>query len=224
MGGMGGKEKCYMYRLVYESESRKYRFICSSVLKEVCTLLMKKGISAQPILIGSGAQNMITKNGNGPFDLDYNLVIVKAPDKYWNNLHYLKDTVRILLDQAAKSFHFSEFQDSTSCLTAISHFPEKFHLDVAIIKRLPNGKSYRLIHRKHNQKQNNDQYIWNEVPHSRDVAKKALQLKKHDLWLEVRDCYLNLKKRYLSRSQEADHPSFSVYTEAVHQVYNKHFS
>ena len=43
---------------------------------------------------------MITRNGDGPFDLDYNLEIIKATDEYWNNLRYLKDTIRVTLDQA----------------------------------------------------------------------------------------------------------------------------
>lgn len=86
-----------MYRLVDEAECKRYRTDCSNILKEVCVLLGEKGISAQFTLVGSGARNMVTRNGIGPFDLDYNLEIVKAPDKYWKNLRKLKDTVRVLL-------------------------------------------------------------------------------------------------------------------------------
>lgn len=88
-------------------------------------MLKEKGISAQFTLVGSGARNMVTRNGDGPFDLDYNLEIIKAPEEYWNNLRGLKDTIRILLDKAAGLKCFSESQDSTSCLTALLHFKDE---------------------------------------------------------------------------------------------------
>lgn len=86
-----------MIKIVDEAECRKYRSDCSITLKKVCSRLKEKGISAQFTLVGSGARNMVTRNGNGPFDLDYNLEIIKAPDEYWNDLRHLKNTVRILL-------------------------------------------------------------------------------------------------------------------------------
>lgn len=97
-----------MYRFVYESESKRYRNACSRTLKGTRSLLMAENIVAQFTLVGSGAKNMITRNGDGPFDLDYNLEIIKAPSSYWNDLQHLKNIVRITLDRAAKSFHFSE--------------------------------------------------------------------------------------------------------------------
>lgn len=114
-----------MIKIVNEAECRKYRSSCSTALKKVCSKLKEKGISAQFILVGSGARNMVTRNGNGPFDLDYNLEIIKAPDGYWNNLRHLKNTVRTLLDDAAGLQCFSESKDSTSCLTALLYFKDE---------------------------------------------------------------------------------------------------
>ena len=114
-----------MFRIVDEAECKRYRLDCSSVLKKVCLMLKEKGFSAQFTLVGSGARNMVTRNGDGPFDLDYNLEIIKAPEEYWNNLRGLKDTIRILLDKAAGLKCFSESQDSTSCLTALLHFKDE---------------------------------------------------------------------------------------------------
>ena len=90
-----------MYRIVDKAECRKYSSDCSAVLKKVCSLLKEKGIIAQFALVGSGARNMVTRNGDGPFDLDYNLEVVKAPEKYRRDLRHLKDTIRVLLDRAA---------------------------------------------------------------------------------------------------------------------------
>lgn len=95
---------------------------------------------------------MVTRNGNGPFDLDYNLEIIKAPDEYWNDLRHLKNTVRILLDKAEGLTCFSESQDSTSCLTALLHFKDEpaveFSFDVAIVAKNSDGTLCRLIHNK----------------------------------------------------------------------------
>lgn len=73
MGGMGEKE-IVMFRIVDDSECRRYRQDCAKVLTNVRdTLRDEKDIITQFTLVGSGARNMVTKNGNGPFDLDYRI-------------------------------------------------------------------------------------------------------------------------------------------------------
>ena len=209
------------YKFVCESEAKRYRSDCSDVLKETCELLKEKGISAQFSLIGSGARNMITRNGEGPYDLDYNLLIMKAEERYWNDLRLLKDTIRNALNKAVGGKFFSDAQDSTSCLTALLHFNDtpnvEFSFDVAIIKKNRNGNYMRLIHNKPW-----NQYTWNEVPHSHQVTDRANELKNAGLWEKVRDRYLDKKNMYLSR-QDHNHPSFLVYVEAVNEVYSQHF-
>lgn len=212
-----------MFRIVDEAECKRYRLDCSSVLKKVCLMLKEKGISAQFTLVGSGARNMVTRNGDGPFDLDYNLEIIKAPEEYWNNLRSLKDTIRILLDKAAGLKCFSESQDSTSCLTALLHFKDepaiKFKFDVAIVSRNSKGKLRRLIHNKNAWGLGMDQYVWNEIPDSHDIAQKTRRLKAEGLWLTVRDRYIDRKNMYLSRWWDKDHPSFIAYIETVNEIY-----
>ena len=209
------------YKFVCESEAKRYRSDCSDVLKETCELLKEKGISAQFSLVGSGARNMITRNGDGPYDLDYYLLIMKAEERYWNDLRLLKDTIRNALNKAVGGKFFSDAQDSTSCLTALLHFNDtpnvEFSFDVAIIKKNRNGNYMRLIHNKPW-----NQYTWNEVPHSHQVTDRANELKNAGLWEKVRDRYLDKKNMYLSR-QDHNHPSFLVYVEAVNEVYSQHF-
>ena len=190
-------------------------------------MLKEKGISAQFTLVGSGARNMVTRNGDAPFDRDYNLEIIKAPEEYWNNLRSLKDTIRILLDKAAGLKCFSESQDSTSCLTALLHFKDepaiKFKFDVAIVSRNSKGKLRRLIHNKNAWGLGMDQYVWNEIPDSHNVAQKVKRLKAEGLWLTVRDRYVDRKNTYLSRWLDKDHPSFIIYIETVNEIYYKYF-
>lgn len=228
MGGMGEKGTLEMFRIVAEAECRRYRSDCSNTLKKLCLMLKEEGIVAQFTLVGSGARNMVTRNGNGPFDLDYNLEIIKAPKEYWNDLRQLKNTIRIFLDRAAAGLKcFSESQDSTSCLTALLHFRDEptveFSFDVAILTRKRNGNLCRLIHNKNIWEYGQDQYVWNEIPNSHDVAQKAQQIKKRGLWLEVRTEYVRLKEMYLSRTWDKSHPSFICYIEAVNNVYNRLF-
>ena len=214
------------YEFVYESEAKRYRSDCSRTLKKTCELLRAKGISAQFTLVGSGARNMITRNGDGPYDLDYNLLVVKADDEY-RDPRLLKDTIRNALNKAVGGKFFSDAQDSTSCLTALLHFNDtpnvEFSFDVAIIKKNPNGNYMRLIHNKNMYALSWDQYTWNEVPNSHQVKDKADEIKEEGLWQEVRDRYLEKKNMYLSR-QDCNHPSFVVYVEAVNEVYNRHFN
>lgn len=209
------------YEFVCESEAKQYRSDCSRILKKTCELLKAKGISAQFSLVGSGARNMITRDGDGPYDLDYNLLVMKADDEY-RDPRLLKDTIRNALNKAVGGKFFSDTQDSTSCLTALLHFGKtsniKFSFDVAIIKKNPNGNYMRLVHNKPW-----NQYTWNEVPRSHQVKDRADELKEAGLWQAVRDRYLEKKNMYLSW-QDHNHPSFVVYVEAVNEVYNKYFN
>lgn len=215
------------YEFVYESEAKRYRSDCSRTLKKTCELLRAKGISAQFTLVGSGARNMITRNGDGPYDLDYNLLIMKAEERYWNDLRLLKETVRNALNRAERREFFSNAQDSTSCLTALLHFKDtpnvEFSFDVAITTKNKNGNYMRLIHNKNVYALGLDQYTWNEVPNSHQVKDKADELKKAGLWQKVRDRYREKKNMYLSW-QDRNHPSFVVYVEAVNEVYNERFN
>ena len=217
-----------MIKIVDEAECKKYRSDCSITMKKVCSKLKEKGISSQFTLVGSGARNMITRNGNGPYDLDYNLEIIKAPNGYWKDLRYLKDTVRILLNEAAGLQCFSDSKDSTSCLTSILHFKNEpmieFKFDVAIVAKNSDGTLCRLIHNKNAWGYGIDQYVWNEIPYSRDVTLKAKRIKAEELWLDVRNQYVKLKEMYLSQRRDKEHPSFIIYIEAVNNVYNHYFS
>ena len=215
------------YEFVCEFEAKCYRSNCSDVLKKTCELLKEEGISAQFSLVGSGARNMITRNGDGPYDLDYNLLIMKAEERYWNDLRLLKETVRNALNRAERREFFSDAQDSTSCLTALLHFKDtpnvEFSFDVAITTKNKNGNYMRLIHNKNAYALGWDQYTWNEVPNSHQVKDRADKLKRAGLWQKVRDRYLEKKNMYLFR-QDHNHPSFVVYVEAVNEVYSRYFN
>lgn len=66
------------YEIVCESESKRYRSDCASVLTKTCEILKSKNIIAQFSLVGSGAKNLITRNGNGPYDRSIFTVLFSA--------------------------------------------------------------------------------------------------------------------------------------------------
>lgn len=228
MGWIGRRKEDVMFRIVDASECRRYRQDCAKVLTQVRDELRdEKDIITQFTLVGSGARNMVTRNGNGPFDLDYNLESIKAPDEYRNDLRKLKDTVRVLLDKASGLKCFTESQNSTVALTALLHFKDEpqveFSFDVVIVARNRDGTLCRLVNNKHDSYNGmQGQYVWNERPNSHNVKEKADKIKRKGKWLEVRERYVKLKELYLSR-QDKNHPSFIAYIEAVNQVYNKYF-
>ena len=214
-----------MYKFVTASEIKPYRDACSEVLWDACAILLDEGISAQFRLIGSGAKNFVTRDGNSPYDLDYDLEIVKAPDNYWNNLRYLKDTVRRALDGAGgvTRFKFGYSMDSTSVitvrLTSNNGFQPEFSFDVAITVK-EDGKTYRLQHDKNAYGWGYDQYIWNEIPNSANINEKSAKIKRVGRWDLIRERYLDLKNYYL-RNRDNNHPSYVVFVEAVNEIYSE---
>ncbi len=214
-----------MYEYVIEKEVKRYRSECSHILEQIRDLLYTEyGINTQFSLVGSGgdSRNMVTRNGDGPYDLDYNLIILEMSNEYCNDLRKLKDIVRNLLNKIVKDTLFGDGKDSHSVITSILHFTDtpkvKFSFDIAILAKNSKGNFCRLIHNKGY----SDSFTWNEVPSSHNVKEKADKLKRNALWNEVREMYLNKKNMYL-RKHDDNHPSFVVYVESVNEVYNKYF-
>ena len=217
-----------MYTLVDEAEAKRYRSACANILTQTRdTLNQEYEINTQFTLVGSGARNLITRNGNGPYDLDYNLQIISMPQKYWDDLNNLKETVRRELNQAVGGTYFSDGHDSTSVLTSNLHFNDspnlEFSFDIAILGKNSNGDWCRLIHNKNQWSFGlNGQFTWREVPSSKNVYEKAREIKAHGAWLQVREKYVDLKNMYLERG-DTNHPSFVCYVEAVNEVHQRLF-
>ena len=220
MDGMGKERNSIMYEYVNQAEVERYRKFCSETLLSLCASLKEDGITAQPVLIGSGARNLVTKNGNGTFDLDYNLEIIRLDPAYEKNLFTLKNRVMRSLNQLLGDTFFSDAKDSTSAITAILHFKDtprvQFSFDIGIVKKNRQGNFCRLIHQKEGSSQGT--FTWCEIPTSSKVGEKASAIKKAGKWDDVRQRYLKLKNQYLSAG-DRNHPSFVVYVEAVNEAY-----
>jgi hypothetical protein len=147
MDGKGKRKERIMYEYANHAEVERYRRFCSETLTSLCESLKEYDIIAQPVLVGSGARNMVTKNGDSPFDLDYNLVISKMSSAYEQDLFQLKNRIMTLLNNQFNSTFFSDAKDSTSVITSILHFQDtpqvQFSFDIGIVKKNSKGKWVR---------------------------------------------------------------------------------
>lgn len=206
-----------MYQYVTKSKIKPYKNICRNMLQQLVSELRKKyGMITQIQLIGSGANNLVTRNGNSSFDLDYNLLLQSVPDELMRNTVRLKDTIRTELDRHITD-GFSHGQDSTASVTYIYHDSngkELFHFDLGLIRNVKDGESYRLINDK-----NSDAYIWNQVFDTRLLHTRAEAIHKRGRWNNLRKAYLDMKNMYLKEQRQT--PSYEIYAEAVNQIYQQ---
>lgn len=207
-----------MYNYVTEEQIIHYKSLFQSILDRLREKLKKDSeIEVRILLVGSGANNMVTRNGKGGFDLDYNLVLSSIPPEYVGAPQALKALVIKELDTLVPS-GFSHGKDSTSAITYLLHSPDKkrveFKVDVALILAGKNGYS-RLVRDR-----NTKRYIWNLIRKSGDLKPKLNAIKAAGCLNRLADIYQQKKNMYLSR-QDHDHPSFVVYLEAVNELYQK---
>ena len=210
-----------MYDYVEDKQFlKRAQHYCTNIMKELEENLRSQGMNTQFFLVGSGARNMITQNGDGKIDIDYNLNIISCTDWKARNI---KELIRKNFNQVMRNNNLHDVEDSTSSLTTkLIYFNDEpdieFKIDVCIVTE-QDDNWYRLIHRKTGFMQV-DEYFWNEAPHSKNCKDKADQIKKVLGWWEVvRNKYLEIKNHYL-KLHDNNHPSYICYVEAVNNVYN----
>ena len=212
-----------MYHYLQDKEfERRIRRYGGEIMQQLChTLKVDHDIGAQFYLVGSGARNLITQNGDLSVDLDYNLEIIRYDDL--NDGRSLKQAVQRAFDKVLLHRVHSYCQDSTSTLTAcqipLGFGHPTFSIDVCITHRDGSGCHHRLIHEKTGLAYY-DRYYWNKAPQSRRLREKAEYIRKNGRWEQVREQYLHIKNLHLSRGETKEHPSFTCYAEAVSNVYN----
>ena len=214
-----------MYEFVTDKQFLKSALgECEMILYELVIRLRDIGIRSQFILIGSGARNMVTRNGKGSPDLDFNLKILSPVDPICPR--DLKLTVRKVLNSVLRDFGYPDAKDSRSVLTV--YFPASsraqdaiFSMDLGIVRQDEDGNWFRLIHLKTGFEQY-DQYEWRMAPKSDHIREKTRMIKAAGRWERVREMYLDQKNHYLINDDHS-HPSCVCYIEAVNNVYNELF-
>ena len=172
-------------------------------------------------LVGSGARNLITRNGKKPPDVDFNFIILSMRENYKES--DIKEYIKKHLNNVLREKGLRDCSDSTSALTIKSVPTNKnvsFNIDVAIIK-IEYNNWYRLIHEKHDNS-HSDRWYWNQGINFDEIYRKVDAIKRANGWNDFRDWYLDKKNRYLSE-QDYNHPSFVVYIETTNEVYKMYY-
>jgi hypothetical protein len=203
-----------MFSYVQYQEVKPYKLKCDKLFKALQNVLREKyALKFQPLLIGSGAKKLVTRNGNEPFDLDYNLMFSSLPDQFQHHPQELKTLIRMTLDDIL-GIEASYGQDSTSAISyKINQDGFVFGLDVGIIFTEKGKSASRLIYNKRE-----NAYVWNQVRSSKHTQKKFKIIKKQRRFPELEKTYLDLKNFYLKQN-DVNKSSFVIYTEAVNSVY-----
>lgn len=211
-----------MYHYVEDKDFlNRMKQLCGEIMQSLSHQLKEDyDIGSVPVLIGSGAKNLIMQNEKEPIDLDYNLEIVRCAN--FNDCRTLKENVRKAFNKVLSNYGWGNCEDSTSSLTTEMRYfnsgnRTEFSIDVCVVTQ-DADKYYRLIHNKTGWV-SMDTYYWNEAPNSHKIKSKIDHIKKHGQWLLVREQYERLKNKYLKQNDH-NHPSFICYIEAVNNVYN----
>lgn len=223
---MGIKEDNMYHYIEDKHFLKQMRRDCSDIVNQLVQSINNDGmLSVEMELVGSGARNLITQNGDQPIDLDYNLFITDFLALQMNDGKIIKDYVKERFDAVLDRNGWGTSEDSTSALsTKLRHYKTgnrtEFKIDLGIVHNSPFGMQ-RLIHQKTEFVQHHRWY-WNTVRGTDGFAEKVQAIKDHALWQVVRDRYLEKKNMYLTHNNN-DHPSYIVYLETVNEIYSATF-
>lgn len=217
-----------MYHYIEDKDFlKRMKCCCADIINQLVQRINNDGVmTVEAHLVGSGAKNLITQNANEPIDLDYNLCIVECFEINPNNGRGIKEYIRKQFDIILNRNDWDDCQDSTSALSTGRRYfkkgnPTRFSIDLAIVRE--NARSWeRLIHDKTGLIIC-DRWYWNQAPRSGELTSKVDAIKDENLWLEVRDVYLDKKNMYLRKGDRNHHPSFNVYIETINEIYYKYF-
>lgn len=224
-GGMGGKEKIFMYEYVKKSEYEPVRKELEKIIKKVQIEMWKKyNLSFQFQLIGSGKRHLITRlcGGNRGYDFDYNLIIPYPGDGYHYKAAIIKKQFINAFKNALRGTEYSFPKDSTSAITIkvvdVNNKRIRHSCDFAIIYYECCDENSDYFYLRNNKKQNTYQFAFRSLNY--DVEEKVDDIcAERNGWERIRKEYLKLKNINEGKNKH----SFSLYVEAVNNVYNQMF-
>lgn len=169
--------------------------------------------------VGSSQRKMITRdqNSNIGFDFDVNIE-VNDPDEY-----YLAEEIRNILREGLNRvtnpygcpiFYYDYTVDSTRVLTIkVKDKPNSRILhscDFCIINECSDGRQqYIRYNKKHGS------YSWEyQSKGYKELSTKIEWIKKHRLWQQVRNCYIDKKNQNTDNNKK----SRAIFAETIHQI------
>lgn len=211
-----------MYEYVKKSEYAPVRKELEQIIKRTQIEMRKNyGITFQFHLIGSGKRHLITriKGGNSGYDFDYNLILSPPASGCRYDAENIKQNFMTALKTALRGTEYSFPKDSTSSITLkmIDKSKKKIRhsCDFAIIYYESNSNDDGYYYLRNNKTQQSYQFVFRSL--SPDTDEKVHDIIEDNGWSYIREKYL-----YLKNINEGNRKhSFSLYAEAVNNVYNQ---
>lgn len=209
------------YEYVSKSEYAPVRRELEQIINRLQDEIRKAyGLTFQFRLIGSGQRHLVTriKGGNKGYDFDYNLILTPPEDGYCYIAKVIKQQFMDALKIALKGTKYSFPKDSTSSITikVVDKNGKKIEhsCDFAIIY-YGNSDGYDgYYYLRNNKPQQSYQFVFRTF--NSNINEKVQDIIEDNGWSYIREEYLLLKNINGSKK-----PSFSLYTEAVNNIYNQ---
>lgn len=209
------------YEYVSKSEYAPVRRELEQIINRLQDEMRKSyGLTFQFRLIGSGQRHLVTriKGGNKGYDFDYNLILTPPEDGYCYIAKVIKQQFMDALKIALKGTKYSFPKDSTSSITikVVDKNGKKIEhsCDFAIIY-YGNSDGYDgYYYLRNNKPQQSYQFVFRTF--NSNIDEKVREIIEDGGWPYIKEEYLLLKNINGSKK-----PSFSLYTEAVNNLYNQ---
>lgn len=211
-----------MYEYVKKSEYAPVRKELEQIINRVQAEMRKRyGLTFQFRLIGSGQRHLITriKGGNSGYDFDYNLILSPPDDGYRYIAKVIKQEFIDALKIALRGTEYSFPKDSTSSITikVVDKGKKKIEhsCDFAIIYYGNNDGYEGYYYLRNNKPQQSYHFVFRTS--NSDIDEKVQEIIEGDGWPYIKEQYLLLKNIDKNNRKH----SFSLYAEAVNNVYNQ---
>ena len=205
----------YHFQYVTKKEIRPVR----NQLEELLHLVqdeIRNTFTFQYKFVGSVSRNMVTfdKKGNKGFDFD---VDIKVNDEEENfTAKEIKHILMNAFDQLAEKFGYDRCEDSTRVFTIKVKDRENSKIyhscDFAIVYNCENGRQQYI---KFNKSAKPPYYSWEfQSEGFYKIEEKIKFCKDNDLWIDVRNLYLEKKNRNTAPSEK----SRQIFAKTIHQI------
>lgn len=213
-----------MYEYVKKAEYAPIKKELEQIIRTVQHEMRKKyKITFQFQLIGSGKRHLVTRvcNGNSGYDFDYNLIIPHPQNGYHYRADIIKQDFMNALKTALIGTPYSFPRDSTSAIT-IKVIDRKnrricHSCDFAIIYYGNYNETNGYYYLRNNKLRGSYEFAFRSL--NSNIDEKVNYILEENGWNYIRDEYLILKNVNEGNKKH----SFSLYIEAVNNVYNQMF-
>lgn len=208
------------YEIVSKAKLKPVKKIIGVIIRELQRSMRQYNITFVPVLVGSAGRHLVTRavRGNTGFDFDYNFSLQHLPDNIkCQNLKFLFiDELNNVLDNTPYKYSYAENNTHSITIKFIDKNQSRIihSCDFAIVSDYEEEGDFFQEILIYDKKTN--EYFWNKRPYGKNYQDKLSNLLDNGSWQEIREEYLELK----NNNNDKEKKSFSLYLEAVNNVYN----